>query len=351
MTNRTTVSIMTPNFNGAKWIHETLDSLLSQSYPYWECMVVDDGSTDDSPKIAKEYASRDPRIHFMVRNREPKGACTCRNIGMDHSTGKYVMFLDSDDLLEPFALHNRVQAMELHPELDFGIFPSLLFEKIPHDLRLWWNIKNDLDLLTRQFNHDAPCQGTGALFTRKAFDRLGRWDERLMLWQDIDLFLRAYIQDYHCTVFWELPPDLHNRRNHTSLSRHKFHTIEKQLSRVRIIERVIPLLKKNNKSNRLLSVAPMIAEVFYGLARSRHSRTAWGLLRLGYQQGCIDFDQYRKLRRIIFIYALRLNRLKWGNNTIQQTLAPYNLSPSSMCLVSYNEVPCPIDPQLGDFRQ
>ena len=140
-----TVSLLTPSFNREDLIAETLDSIQGQTYPHWESIVVDDGSSDRTKEIVSIYAARDPRFKLIDRERGPKGACTCRNIGVKQSNAHYVMFLDTDDIIEPFCLEQRVGAMETRPELDFAIFPGLMFEKVPHDLGLWWNIDKPED--------------------------------------------------------------------------------------------------------------------------------------------------------------------------------------------------------------
>jgi glycosyltransferase involved in cell wall biosynthesis len=86
--------------NRADLVSKTLDSVLAQTYQDWECIVVDDGSTDNSLQIVQEYCSCDQRIRFMSRPEErEKGAPTCRNISVENTTGEYAYFPDSDDLL------------------------------------------------------------------------------------------------------------------------------------------------------------------------------------------------------------------------------------------------------------
>ncbi|ABK44947.1 glycosyl transferase, family 2 [Magnetococcus marinus MC-1] len=340
------VAILMPNFNGATYIAETLDSLLAQQFTQWQCMIVDDGSSDNSPEIIQAYAQRDPRIGFMHRQRQPKGACTCRNIGLDHTTAPYVMFLDTDDLLEPFALQNRVATLRARPDLDFAIFPSLMFTHKPHDLRLWWSIPNDQDLLTRQCFGDAVCQGTGPLFTRSAFDRMGRWDEALMLWQDIDLFFRAYSQDYRYEIFWDLPPDLHNRRNPNSLSRSNFFQPAKQLSRQLVMERAINLMHTHNKHPYLPKLAPKTAEVIVGLQRANAATEAQALRHFALEKGVLSPVQYRRIGLITRLWQMRLYRLPGGLNLIKKLSQTFSLAqPSRMCTVSYDEYPCPTAPE------
>ena len=98
------VSIITPNFNRADLIIETAQSIFKQTFTNWEWIIIDDGSTDASMDVLQRLASEDSRIKVFQRNRAPKGACACRNIGVEISVGRYLIFLDSDDLLEPFCL-------------------------------------------------------------------------------------------------------------------------------------------------------------------------------------------------------------------------------------------------------
>lgn len=94
------ISVIIPAFDREHIIGETLDSILEQSYDNWECLVVDDGSTDNTEKIVRSYCEEDGRIRFFKRpTRRAKGATTCRNIGIEESSGEYFQFLDSDDLI------------------------------------------------------------------------------------------------------------------------------------------------------------------------------------------------------------------------------------------------------------
>jgi glycosyltransferase involved in cell wall biosynthesis len=88
------VSIIIPTFNRASIINDTLDSILDQTYSNWECLVVDDGSTDETKKVIHNYALKDPRISALERPPEKsKGANSCRNYGLSLAKGDYVIFL------------------------------------------------------------------------------------------------------------------------------------------------------------------------------------------------------------------------------------------------------------------
>lgn len=96
------ISIIIPTFNRAHLIGETLDSILAQTYQNWECIVVDDGSTDNTDEVIEAYIKSDNRFKFFRRpSNRIKGPSACRNIGFDESLGEFINFFDSDDILKP----------------------------------------------------------------------------------------------------------------------------------------------------------------------------------------------------------------------------------------------------------
>jgi glycosyltransferase involved in cell wall biosynthesis len=126
------ISFIIPMYNRANLVGETLDSVLAQTYQDWECIVVDDGSTDNSLEIVQEYCNRDQRIRIMSRPIErEKGAPTCRNIGVENTTGEYVYFLDSDDLLSPEFLQTIIDAIKKYPEAEYAAFQFDAFLESP----------------------------------------------------------------------------------------------------------------------------------------------------------------------------------------------------------------------------
>lgn len=92
------ITVIMPVYNTAKWLGESLDSLLAQTFGDWEAICVDDGSTDDSPGILDEYARRDRRIRVIHKKNE--GVSIARNTALAEADGEWVGFVDSDDLLE-----------------------------------------------------------------------------------------------------------------------------------------------------------------------------------------------------------------------------------------------------------
>lgn len=105
------ISIITPNYNCARFIAQTIESVLAQTYTNWEMLIVDDCSTDGSYEIAREYAEKDSRIK-VFRNEKNSGAAVSRNRAIEASSGEYVAFLDSDDLWLPEKLERQLNFMQ-----------------------------------------------------------------------------------------------------------------------------------------------------------------------------------------------------------------------------------------------
>lgn len=103
------VSIVTPTYNCAKFIGETIDSVIKQNYQNWEMIIVDDASKDNTEEIVKNY--KDKRINY-IRLEENSGAAVARNTAMEKAKGKYIAFLDSDDLWMPDKLEKQIEFMK-----------------------------------------------------------------------------------------------------------------------------------------------------------------------------------------------------------------------------------------------
>src|SRR5690606_3072580 len=107
------VSIIIPTYNRAHIIGETLDSVLAQTYKNWECIVVDDGSTDGTDEVLAACMIKDSRFEYFQRTEDYfKGANSCRHIGFLKSKGKYINWFDSDDLMHKNHLEEKVKKIE-----------------------------------------------------------------------------------------------------------------------------------------------------------------------------------------------------------------------------------------------
>ena len=119
------VSVIVPSYNYGHFVGQTLESLRAQTYSAWECIVVDDGSTDNTGAIVTAFAKDDSRIKYV--RQENLGLAAARNAGIARSTGEYVQFLDADDLLESEKFERQVEFLEQHPEIDIVFSDSRYF--------------------------------------------------------------------------------------------------------------------------------------------------------------------------------------------------------------------------------
>jgi glycosyltransferase involved in cell wall biosynthesis len=107
------VSVVIPCYNGGRFLREAIESVLHQTYPAAEIVVVNDGSTDDTAAVARSYE----RVAYIEQRNQ--GVTAARNTGMRSSTGDLLVFLDADDRLQPHALATGVQSLEANPEWAF----------------------------------------------------------------------------------------------------------------------------------------------------------------------------------------------------------------------------------------
>jgi glycosyltransferase involved in cell wall biosynthesis len=122
------VSIIVPTYNRAHLIGETLDSIICQTYINWECIVVDDGSNDNTAQLMSKYCKKDSRIHYYMRpENKQQGANSCRNYGFELSKGDYIKWFDSDDIMVPQHLSILMEILQIK-NVDFVVSDSINFE-------------------------------------------------------------------------------------------------------------------------------------------------------------------------------------------------------------------------------
>lgn len=126
-----TVSIIVPIYNAEKYLNRCIDSILNQEYSDFELILVNDGSKDASPQICDEYAAKDARVRVI--HKENTGVSDTRNIAIDHATGKYLQFLDSDDWITPDATKLLVRTAEdYHCDMVISDFYRVVGEHLAH---------------------------------------------------------------------------------------------------------------------------------------------------------------------------------------------------------------------------
>ena len=189
------VSVIIPTYNRAHLLGSTLDSVLSQSFTDWECIVVDDGSADATPELMEFYCLMDSRIKFFSRPQEKlKGASSCRNYGIEKAQGDFIQFLDSDDLISQNKIFEQVKKLKVNNDFTistcaWGRLKEKKFEKYKGLLSYsdFHNIPDFLNSLTSAYGY-FPLNAY--LFTRKLVTLTGPWNENIHLNDDGEYIMR-----------------------------------------------------------------------------------------------------------------------------------------------------------------
>jgi glycosyltransferase involved in cell wall biosynthesis len=182
------VSVVIPCYNQAHFLSEAIESVLCQSYQNFELLVVDDGSKDDTPKVASEYASRDPRVRLI--RQENRGLAGARNRGLAESQGEYVVFLDSDDRLQEEALEIGVRELVSHPEC---VFVSGHYRPIGADGEIYGiprKVRVEGDHYLALLRDNYISMPASVMYRRWVFEEVGGFDGTVDAAADWDLYLR-----------------------------------------------------------------------------------------------------------------------------------------------------------------
>ncbi len=183
------VSVIIPAYNRSQLISETLNSVSVQTYTNWECIVVDDGSTDNTVDVIKNYSVKDSRFSVYKRPLEsPKGANACRNYGFKLSKGYYILFLDSDDILKNTCLEKRLNVFKTLEKTDFvlanssyikdGVFYNKPICEFPTDYK-------SEDYFKLFLSYKLPWTIMSVLWKKEVIQGF-KFDENLTRLQDID---------------------------------------------------------------------------------------------------------------------------------------------------------------------
>lgn len=184
-----------PIFNHKDEVGIMIDSIRNNSFKEWELLAIDDGSNDETIRLISSYIKIDERIKLIKRNRMPKGAPTCRNIGIENSKGKYIVFFDSDDYISQECLATRVNAMISNPEMDFIVFPSGLYidnhfiSVADKNCYGYQTTCNDIKAFARR---TLPFIVWNNIYKKKSIiENKLYWDENLLSLQDADYNILA----------------------------------------------------------------------------------------------------------------------------------------------------------------
>lgn len=191
------VSIIIPTYNRVHLIGETLDSILAQTYSNWECIVIDDFSTDATQQLLEKYSKKDERISYIIKpNGLKKGASTSRNLGLKIAKGEFIQFLDSDDILAPNKIAAQLYLLEKEDEFVISTCKWGKFTDLKEGLKVNENNADykNFNSTKEYFNliglYGGFYPSLAFLVNRKLIDYSGHWNESLSINDDGEFFFR-----------------------------------------------------------------------------------------------------------------------------------------------------------------
>jgi glycosyltransferase involved in cell wall biosynthesis len=208
------VSVIIPTYNNSKYITEAINSVLSQSCTDLECIVIDDGSTDNTKEILHNFIQSKKIFYYYQEN---TGVSAARNLGIQKSKGTQILFLDADDLLNTNALKSLLNNIGSY-DIIFGAWED--FGNIMHRKNLYLYIDNN-KLLTYLKYKPVP---SAALIKKNSLER---WDEDLKVWEVTDFFLHIILNGAKVTFINDTVTKMrqHNGPHRASIIQDHFHPL------------------------------------------------------------------------------------------------------------------------------
>lgn len=211
-----------PAYNSAKFLPDSIESILSQTYQPYEIIIVDDGSTDNTKEVISRFIQR---IKY-IRLEQNRGAPAARNIGIQSAQGKYIAFIDADDIWMPEKLQVNVEYLETHSEVGMiyskhinideegNFFSDASKKQLPSG-----------NIFLRLFSQENFIVTPSVVIREEIFKTIGLFDEQLFNCQDWDMWLRIA---FYFPVAGINKPLLKCRRNPRSLSKNRNNVLKYQ---------------------------------------------------------------------------------------------------------------------------
>lgn len=186
---RPKVSVIIPAYNISKYILDALVSVQEQTFKDFEVLIIDDGSSDETPSIAEDFCKYDRR--FSLFQKSNGGLSSARNYGIHRARGQYIALLDGDDIYNKEKLKNHVSCLDSHP--DVGVVYSAS-KAISEDGRpTFFTLSGKPiypDIFTALLCKNFVGHGSNGIFRRSIIDDIGEFDESLPSSEDLDFWLR-----------------------------------------------------------------------------------------------------------------------------------------------------------------
>ncbi len=185
------ISIIVPCYNQAEYLPEALKSVLDQTYQNWECIIVNDGSPDNTEEIALKWVNKDSRIKYFYK--ENSGVCDTRNYGVSQATGKYILPLDGDDKIGPNYLKESIETFKRYPGVKLIYSDTILFgernEKIINKEFVFENMITENQIFNSAIFHRADFLEVGG-YNPNMVNGIEDWDFYLSLLKPTDKVIK-----------------------------------------------------------------------------------------------------------------------------------------------------------------
>ena len=180
------ISIVLPVYNGEKYLRESIESILQQTYQNWELLILDDCSTDKTARIAAEYANADNRVHYF-RNEKNLKLPGNLNRGFSLAKGDYLTWTSDDNRYKPHALECMITALQNDPKVQFAFASCRIIDGTGKEIEyIMVNEKSKKSIV------GSNCVGACFLYTRKVYEEVGNYDPEYTLVEDFDYWQRIF---------------------------------------------------------------------------------------------------------------------------------------------------------------
>ncbi|MBZ9628906.1 glycosyltransferase family 2 protein [Psychroflexus sp. CAK1W] len=300
------VTIIMATYNRAHLIEETLISIQNQTYPNWECLIIDDGGTDNTEEVIRSILAKDSRFTYYNRpDNYQKGLPGCRNYGLDLAKGDFIIFFDDDDIVHPQNLELSVRFLE-NNEIDFVHYSKKPFIKI-EDISIEnyskteISYKIDLNNLYDSILGNLGLASCTIMWKKYVFDEY-KFDETLQYAEEWDLYNRLLISGYEG---FKIDSTLYfNRKHHNSnTARYYRHNPIYLKSKIAACISIINSLDDNSLINK------KYIKFFLGLRKKSESESIYNALRraksIGVREKLYVKFRYAFLPQLKYVYVLK----------------------------------------------
>lgn len=195
------VTVITPTYNRADFLPEAIEGVLAQTFGDFELLVVDDGSTDNSPEIIADYEARDGRIRSF--RQENQGQSVARNRALSAARGEFICFLDSDNYWPSEKLEQQIAVFKAHPAVDVIYGDTITIDKESRE-KSRHNMTRYSGHIAKWMLRDNCVSMNTAMARRKCFDQMGGMSGQRRVADDYDLWLKfsAWYQFLYVPEYW-----------------------------------------------------------------------------------------------------------------------------------------------------